>query len=519
MPQNNKSRLLVFIVAYNAEKTIQKVVQRVPADLLEICDTDILIIDDSSKDSTFEKGHLISLDDSLPFKVTCLYNPVNQGYGGNQKIGYRYALENGYDYVALIHGDGQYAPELLPTLIEPLRTGQASAVFGSRMLTPQGAIKGGMPLYKFVGNKVLTWIQNRLLGSQMSEFHSGYRLYAVNALAAVPFERNSNDFHFDTEIIIQLMIARLRILELPIPTFYGDEVCHVNGWKYGLNVLVAATKARLQKAGLFYDRKFDCAPPDESPYQEKLAYASPHAFAFDRVRSGSRVLDIGCAGGYMGTALTSQKGCRVDGIDSFSDVEEGLENFYKHDLNAGLPKLDYDQYDYVLMLDVIEHLAHPESFLEELRLALSSNPKAEFIVSTANIGYIIPRLMLLIGQFNYGKRGILDLTHTRLFTFSSFERAVTQSGFDIIEKVGVPGPFPLALGNNWLSRALVGINRALIHVSRGLFSYQMFLRIKAQPTLESLLRNAYEHSARRRESLQTIGGQAVNDEPDTPRDR
>lgn len=498
---NSQPKLLVFIVAYNAEKTIQKVVHRIPPGLLNNFDTHVLIIDDSSKDSTFEKSHSVSLDEAIPFPVTALYNPVNQGYGGNQKIGYRYALQNGYDFVALIHGDGQYAPECLPELLEPLRAGQASAVFGSRMMTPNGALKGGMPLYKFFGNKTLTWIQNRLLGSQMSEFHSGYRLYSVSALAAIPFERNSNDFHFDTEIIVQLMIAGLKIKELPIPTFYGDEVCHVNGWKYGLNVLAAAAKARLQKAGLFYDRKFDCAPPDESPYTPKLNYASPHAYAFERVKPGSRVLDIGCAGGYMGTYLSTQKHCRVDGIDSFSDVEVGLENFYRHDLNAGLPALDFRQYDYVLMLDVIEHLAAPEKFLDTLRVALSANPKAEFLVSTANIGYFIPRLMLLLGQFNYGKRGILDLTHTRLFTFTSFERAVEQSGYDILERVGVPGPFPLALGDNWLSRMLVAINRMLIFISRGMFSYQIFLRIKAQPTLESLLTNAHEHSARRRESL------------------
>ena len=153
------------------------------------------------------------------------------------------------------------------------------------------------------------------------------------------------------------------------------------------------------------------------------------------------------------------------------------------------------------MLDVIEHLAAPEKFLDTLRVALSVNPKAEFLVSTANIGYFIPRLMLLLGQFNYGKRGILDLTHTRLFTFTSFERAVEQSGYDILERAGVPGPFPLALGDNWLSRMLVGVNRMLIFISRGMFSYQIFLRIKAQPTLESLLTNAHEHSARRRESL------------------
>ena len=441
-----KPSVLIFVVAYNAERTIANVLARIPRALSETYEVEILIIDDSSADGTFAASHLAIREGDFPFRTTVLYNPVNQGYGGNQKIGYHYAIENGYDFVALLHGDGQYAPECLPELLEPLRKGEAAAVFGSRMIDPSGALRGGMPLYKFAGNRILTWVENRLLNSNLSEFHSGYRLYAVSALSAIPFDRNSNGFHFDTEIIIQLLIARLAIVELPIPTYYGDEICYVNGLKYAVNVLTAVFKARLQHSGLFYDRKFDCAPPSESPYRPKLTYDSPHTLAFGRVREHSRVLDIGCAGGYLAPALSADKGCTVDGIDSRVAAEPALNEFYLWNLNDGLPRLDFGRYDFVLMLDVIEHLASPEGFLDTLRGALATNPSVEIIISTANIGFLVTRLMLLLGQFNYGPRGILDLTHTRLFTFASFERAVTQSGFDVLERVGVPGPFPLALG-------------------------------------------------------------------------
>jgi glycosyltransferase involved in cell wall biosynthesis len=511
---NRKPRVLVFIVAYNAEKTIREVVLRIPVELRDTYEVDVLIIDDSSADSTFEKGHAVSRDASLSFPVVVLFNPKNQGYGGNQKLGYHYALERGYDFVALIHGDGQYAPECLPVLLEPLRLGEAAAVFGSRMLTPSGARRGGMPLYKFVGNKILTWIENKLLRTNLSEFHSGYRIYSTKALAAIPFDRNSNDFHFDTEIIIQLLIAGLPIRELPIPTYYGDEICYVNGTKYAFNVVVAATKARLQNAGLFYDRKFDCAPSNTQPYVPKFAFTSPHTLAFERIRPGARVLDIGCAGGYMGADLIKRKQCVVDGIDSFPlavaiDNDASLSAFYLHDLDSGLPALNFEKYDYVLMLDVIEHLAKPELFLEQLRTALSLKPSLEVILSTANIGFIVTRFMLLIGQFNYGRRGILDLTHTRLFTFSSFERAVKQAGFDIVERVGVPGPMPLALGDNFLSRTLLKVNQILIHLSRGLFSYQIFLRVRPQPSLELLLRTAQEQSQKRAEAIEATRAPAA----------
>jgi glycosyltransferase involved in cell wall biosynthesis len=505
MANNRKPRVLVFIVAYNAEKTIRDVVLRIPVELRDTYEVDVLIIDDSSADSTFEKGHEVSRDPLLPFPVVVLFNPRNQGYGGNQKLGYHYALERGYDFVALIHGDGQYAPECLPVLLEPLRRGEAAAVFGSRMLTPSGARRGGMPLYKFVGNKILTWIENKLLLTSLSEFHSGYRIYSTRALTAIPFDRNSNDFHFDTEIIIQLVTAGLPIRELPIPTYYGDEICYVNGTKYAFNVVVAALKARLQNAGLFYDRKFDCAPSNTQPYVPKLTFTSPHSLAFERIRPGSRVLDVGCAGGYLGADLIKRKQCVVDGIDSFPVVDAGLSAFYLHDLDSGLPGLNFENYDYVLMLDVIEHLAKPELFLEQLRSALSLKPSLEVILSTANIGFIVTRFMLLIGQFNYGRRGILDLTHTRLFTFGSFERAVKQAGFDIVERAGVPGPMPLALGDNFLSRMLLKINRLLIHLSRGLFSYQIFLRVRPQPSLELLLRTAQEQSQKRVETIEAMG--------------
>src|SRR5262249_19130770 len=137
--------------------------------------------------------------------VRLLRNAINQGYGGNQKIGYTYAIEHDYDAVVMVHGDGQYPPELLPQMIAPILNGEADAVFGSGMSNKRDELKGGMPYYKFVGNIVLTKIQNLMLGSRLSEFHSGYRAYSVAALKRIPFQDNSNVFHFDTDIIIQFV--------------------------------------------------------------------------------------------------------------------------------------------------------------------------------------------------------------------------------------------------------------------------------------------------------------------------
>jgi hypothetical protein len=153
------------------------------------------------------------------------------------------------------------------------------------------------------------------------------------------------------------------------------------------------------------------------------------------------------------------------------------------------------EFDHVLMLDVIEHLSAPERFMAELQQTLSTRPDIKVILSTGNVAFFVTRLTLLLGQFNYGKRGILDMTHTRLFTFTSFRRLLEQSGFRITEVRGVPGPFPLAMGGSRLSRMLVAVNKALIAISRGLFSYQIFVVAQPVPSLDYLLQDAETQSS------------------------
>jgi hypothetical protein len=179
-----------------------------------------------------------------------------------------------------------------------------------------------------------------------------------------------------------------------------------------------------------------------------------------------------------------------------------LDAFYAHDLNRGLPDIRFEDYDYTLLLDVIEHLQRPDDFLVALRAAVARNPQAEILISTGNVAFIVVRLMLLIGQFNYGKRGILDLTHHRLFTFGSFRRSLEQAGFVILETKGVPAPFPLAIGDNTTSRFLLTVNGLLISLARGLFAYQIFMRIKPRPSLEVLLQSAHEQSAIRARKIE-----------------
>ena len=486
-------RLLIFIVAYNAQTTIEKVLKRIP-DSLRRDNVEVLIIDDASSDNTFCQSILYQEHHS-EFKITVLRTPENQGYGGNQKLGYRYAIDNGFDIVALIHGDGQYAPEKLPELLRPLVREEAAAVLGSRMINKRAALLGRMPFYKWVGNQILTQFQNWLLGTRLSEFHSGYRLYSTQALAQVPFERNTNDFHFDTEIIIQFVLKKLRLAELPIPTFYGDEICYVNGLKYAWNIFKTTVRARLCRLQLFYDRRYDMQA-DEEVYGLKLGFASSHSMAIAAARPNARILDVGCGQGRVAAQLAS-KDCRVTGLDRYvpskSSAPEGID-FIEWDLDRREFPVNVSQFDQIFLLDIIEHLREPAHFMDELRFATGCK-RPEIVLTTANIGFFATRLMLLLGQFNYGKKGILDVTHTQLFTFRSIRELLTQSGYKVLEIQGIPAPFPLALGDNLLARLLVRLNSALIGLSKGFFAYQIFVRAEARPTVNNLLHETISGSA------------------------
>jgi len=169
-------KVLIFIVSYNAEAFIENVLARIPENVWENdhYEVEVLVIDDQSSDETVArvKNYIASRPSR---KITLLSNPQNLGYGGNQKLGYHYALKNNFDVVVLLHGDGQYAPELLDEMITPILNGDADVTFGSRMIKKSDALRGGMPLYKWVGNQVLTTFQNWALGSKLAEFHTGYR--------------------------------------------------------------------------------------------------------------------------------------------------------------------------------------------------------------------------------------------------------------------------------------------------------------------------------------------------------
>jgi glycosyltransferase involved in cell wall biosynthesis len=239
-------RILIYVPAYNAATTIQKTLGRIPESIRSSA-SEILVVNNASTDDTVAIIDSLKKDGTMP-NLRLISNPKNLGYGGSQKVAYQRAIDEKYDVVAMVHADGQYAPEILPKMLEPVLRGETDLLFGSRIAG--NPLKGGMPIIRYLGNRVLTTFQNIFLGLRISEYHSGYRIYSTDAFKKIPFQNLSNDYHFDTEILICFRAFKLRIQETPIPTFYGDEPNFVNIWKYGLDVLVTTASFFLHRIGL-----------------------------------------------------------------------------------------------------------------------------------------------------------------------------------------------------------------------------------------------------------------------------
>jgi len=476
-----EQKVALFIVAYNAEKHIQKTLQRIP----EWCRplfSEIYVIDDSSPDRTFSET--LTTGESLGWKnFSVMKTPQNQGYGGNQKIGYTYAIEKKYDIVVLLHGDGQYPPEYIPEMVARYADAKTDAVFGSRMIVRSDALRGGMPLYKWIGNQVLTSIENAILGTHLSEFHSGYRSYRTGLLKRIPFHLNSDDFHFDTDIIIQLVLQKSRIVEIPIPTCYGDEECHVNGMKYAWNCFKSAIKSRLHQAGIFFQPNFEIPENKERNYRLKQAKTSLHSFILHLPwKRGETVVDLGANDGRLAQAIARQ-GSVVTAVDmNIPETVPGVRTV-QIDLNQNIAeKLGQSIFDTALALDVIEHLYSPERSVEQIHTLLK--PNGLLYASTANIGYIIMRLTLLLGWFHYGKKGILDRTHHRLFTIGSFKRLLQNAGFDILSIEGFGPPIVDSFGHSLFWKYLDRVAWFLAKVYPRLFAFNFLIVTKKRASIQ-----------------------------------
>lgn len=245
-------KIVVVLPAYNAEKTLEQTYAEIPMDMVD----EVILVDDASKDCTVELAHKLGIHHTIRHEV-------NKGYGGNQKTCYQKALDIGADIVVMIHPDYQYTPLLLPSMVYLIANDVYPVVLGSRILG-RGALKGGMPLYKYIANRFLTLFQNYVIGQKLSEYHSGYRAFSSKVLHKINYMANSDDFVFDNQILSQIFYAGFPIAEITCPTKYFKGASSINFTRsvtYGLGVLKTSLFHRLQKWGLvklkIYELKAD----------------------------------------------------------------------------------------------------------------------------------------------------------------------------------------------------------------------------------------------------------------------
>lgn len=236
----NNKKLVVILPAYNAAKTLEKTWQEIPFEYVD----DVVLVDDASRDNTVLEAERLG--------IKTIVHTDNRGYGGNQKTCYRAALDLGADIVIMLHPDYQYTPRLITAMAAMIAWGEFDAVLASRILG-KGALKGGMPLYKYIANRFLTCTENLLLGQKLSEYHTGYRAFSREVLERLPLEQNSDDFVFDNQMLAQITWFNFRIGEVSCPTRYFPEASSINFRRsvvYGLSVLKTALQFRFSKIGL-----------------------------------------------------------------------------------------------------------------------------------------------------------------------------------------------------------------------------------------------------------------------------
>ena len=474
-------RIGILVVAYNAASTLKMVLDRIPSDFRHRI-AEVLVADDHSQDDTYAIG-VEYRDANSELPITVVRHDRNLGYGGNQKAGYRWAIEHGLDVVVLLHGDGQYAPERMPELVAPLDRDECDAVLGSRMMERGAARRGGMPLYKYVGNRILTTWENAMAGTSLTEWHSGYRAYSVDALRSIDFEQNSDGFDFDTQILLQLHDAGKQILEVPIPTYYGDEICHVNGLAYARDVAGHALRYRMQRVGF--------APPDATPgigvaddYELKSSPGSSHRRLLDwlEARPPVRILDLGCADGWL-AEHARKLGHEVVGVDVVArpGVVDRVDRFVQADLDDGIPPEVGDGFGVVLAADVLEHVREPAALLLQVPALLAEG--GVVLASVPNFAHWYPRLRVVAGRFDYDRRGILDDGHVRFFTRASFERTARDAGFAVERREAVGTPFEVVgRGGRGARGAIVrvaeAVDRVAVAVRPTLFGYQFLYELR-----------------------------------------
>ncbi len=492
---DGNTRALVLIVADDTGQDLEAVLSRMVEKRANNPRWHFLCVDGGSANES-ARAAARWLQANRVDNADVLRSPLKQGPGGCQKLGFRYAIEAGFDFVIKPGADGRDTPELLPRCLEALEQEHASVIVGSatghrtqsrhidEASSPE-ARRFRMP----AGRRMLNRLQGLIAGHRLSDYQCDFRAYTSAFLRSIPFEINTNDLHFDTEILLQALNVGAGIEELDLPLRRRGETDRGRGYKYAIDVIRATVVYRMHHFGMFCSLKHRHLGSERYRDKTWIPYSS-HARALEVVRrvAPRSLVDIGCGPGHV-ARLIEEMGVRVTGIDRELPLPHSLTGFHQWDLEKTPLPVDALAFEMVLMLDIIEHLANPEDFLVALRnvseRAASEEP-ARVVITTPNIAFASIRLNLLLGRFNYAERGILDITHKRLFTRRSLITALEDCGYQVEQLAGIGAPFDAVMGGR-LGRFLGIVSGALADLWPSLFAFQFLVVCRPLPGVRQLL--------------------------------
>ncbi len=392
-------------------------------------------------------------------KIESILLEDNFDVGKTHKIIFEYSQQKKYDFVILATREQyKYLITHLNELLNPLEDNIAYLTGGDTYKSQFG---------------IINYVQKKVFKKQLNLFPN-ICIYNTTYLAKIPYLYNSDNASFVNEVAIQVVLSDFKFVEI------NSDIKTKISYQSKLQTLKVFFRAYIHSLGIFYQNMFDIIQ-DNLQYSLKLGYASSHTYAINAVPANASVIDIGAGPFGVGHELKN-KSCKVVTVDQFDIPDKyKLDNHIVTNLDTNF-SISTKEYDCILFLDIIEHLVNPEEFMLKLSEQFTYK-KQKIIFTTGNISFFPVRLMLLLGSFNYGKSGILDKTHTRLFTFASFKKLITDSRLTILSIKGIPAPYPKAIGNNFISKILLALNLFFIKISKGFFSYQIYIEAETNPSV------------------------------------
>jgi 2-polyprenyl-3-methyl-5-hydroxy-6-metoxy-1,4-benzoquinol methylase len=465
-------RLGLFVFEAAAPDLLRSVLDRIPSAVADWFEEIVVIQERSAGRDHPVAPHLLG-EGRANLQIQRL--PRDSGYGGARKAAFEYALLKGFDHVVMIRGDGLHPPEALPSLVGPIHEDSEQMVFAYRQMGSPKTPGSWNRLPHLVAHRLATGFQNRLLGLRLEDYHSGYRVYAMQAIARIPYQLDSEDYRFDMQMVIQCRALGVPVTEVPVTPIWREYPTSFIGLVEVLRACRCAIEYRLHQLHLLRLGRYFVE--QDVRYTLKQSLTGSHMQIVAAIAPGSSVLDLGCSQGLLARPLR-EKNVRVTGVDIAppgSRTDE-LDAYFCRDLDVPLELPLEREFDYIIVSDVIEHLRNRTQLLRGARRFLKEGGR--LIISTPNIALWFYRLSLLFGRFEYGPRGVLDETHVHLFTRSTFRREVEKAGFFVLRERVTALPFEVVFESTGRSRLIRAMNRSYHTLARiwpTLFAYQHIL--------------------------------------------